>query len=329
MASFIQTLILGLLLGGVYALFASGLTLVFGVMRIVNIAHSVFIFLAAFITYTLHTGATLTVPIVGWAIEIEGTGLDPILSIAITMPVMFILGIVIYRLVLSKDAESPKYTEMTVLITFALALMVEGLLGDMFTGTNRTVRTSYITQAFFPHDIFLALGMENAAESVRASEFGRILIPATRLYASMVGFTLIAALWAFLRYTRLGYAIRATMQNRQAAKTVGVNVERVSMIAFGIGMALAGASGSLYSFLFSFFPNGHWEWVALLLSLIVLGGMGEIFGAVVGALILAVAAGFIQNEWGPSWQPLTFYLSLFIILLVRPHGLFGKKIEAR
>jgi len=327
LASIIQTLILGLLLGGVYALFASGLTLVFGVMRIVNIAHPVFIFLAAFITYTLHTGAVLH--ILGWTLEIQGTGLDPILSITITMPVMFIIGILIYRFVLSRDAESPKYTEMTVLITFALALMVEGLLGDIFTGTNRTVRTSYINKAYFPQDIFLALGMQDAATAVKASEFGRILIPATRLYASLTGFALIGGLWALLRFTRLGYAIRATMQNREAAKTVGVNVERVSMIAFGIGMALAGASGSLYSFLFSFFPNGHWEWVALLLSLIVLGGMGEIFGAVVGAIILAVAAGFVQNELGPTWQPLTFYLSLFIILLVRPQGLFGKKIEAR
>jgi branched-chain amino acid transport system permease protein len=318
---------LGFLLGGVYALFASGLTLVFGVMRIINIAHSVFIFMAAFITYTLHTGATIS--LLGYTIEIEGMGLDPILSIAITMPVMFIFGILLYRLVLARDAESPKYTEMTVLITFALALMIEGLLGDMFTGTNRTVRTSYITKAFRLNDIFLALGMPDMADAVKASEYGRILIPATRLYASMTGFALIGGLWALLRFTRLGYAIRATMQNRDAAKTVGVNVDQVSMIAFGIGIALAGASGSLYSFLFSFFPNGHWEWVALLLSLIVLGGMGEIFGAVAGALILAIAAGFVQNLWGPTWQPLTFYLSLFVILLIRPHGLFGKKIEER
>jgi branched-chain amino acid transport system permease protein len=158
---------------------------------------------------------------------------------------------------------------------------------------------------------------------------GNILIPARQLYASITGFSLITALWLFLRYTRIGYAIRATMQNRDAAKTVGVNVTQVSMIAFGIGMALAGASGSLYSFLFSFFPSGHWEWIGLLLALIVLGGMGELFGAVVGALILAVAASFVQKAYGPTWQPLTFYAALFIILLIRPHGLFGKKIEAR
>lgn len=292
MTSIVQSLVFGLLLGGVYALFASGLTLVFGVMRIVNLAHSVFIFMAAFITYELN----------------QYFGMDPIISITITMPVMFLFGIVLYRLVLARDAESPKYTEMTVLITFSLAMMTEGLLAYIFTGTNRTVRPAYNTDALF---------------------ISGVIIPLRQLYASITGFVLITALWLFLRYSRIGYAIRATMQNRDAAKTVGVNVTQVSMIAFGIGMALAGASGSLYSFLFSFFPAGHWEWIGLLLSLIVLGGMGELFGAIIGALILAVAASFVQKIYGPTWQPITFYAALFIILLIRPQGLFGKKIEAR
>ena len=292
MVDFLQTLTLGLLLGGVYALFASGLTLVFGVMRIVNIAHPVFIFMAAFIAYHLN----------------QLFGIDPIVSIAINMPLMFLFGIVLYRLILARDAESPRYTEMTVLITFALALITEGILAFLFTGTIRTVRPPY---------------------SVGAIIIGDIFIPKAQLYAVITSFILIGGLWLFLRFTRLGYAIRATMQNRAAAQTVGVNVTQVSMIAFGIGMALAGASGSLWSFLFSFFPSGHWEWVALLLSLIVLGGMGQLAGAVVGALLLAVIAAFVSREFGPTWSPLTFYLSLFVILLIRPQGLFGKKIEER
>jgi branched-chain amino acid transport system permease protein len=288
----LQTLTLGLLLGGVYALFASGLTLVFGVMRIVNIAHSAFIFMAAFLAYHLN----------------RLFDIDPMISMVITMPLMFVFGIVLYRLVLARGAESPRYTEMTVLITFALALMIEGILAFLFTGTIRTLRPPYAVGSYFVDDIF---------------------IPKAQLYATITSFVLIGALWLFLRYTRIGYAIRATMQNRAAAQTVGVNVEFVSMIAFGIGMALAGASGSLMSFLFSFFPSGHWEWIALLLSLIVLGGMGQLFGAVVGAVLLAVIAAFVSAEFGPTWSPLTFYLSLFVILLIRPQGLFGKKTEAR
>jgi branched-chain amino acid transport system permease protein len=292
MTDIIQTLVLGLLLGGVYALYASGLTLVFGVMRIVNIAHAAFIFMAGFIAYALN----------------QAFGIDPIVSVLINMPVMFIFGVLLYRLVLSRDAESPRYTEMTVLITFALALMTEGALGFILTGTIRSINTPYTVRSFFVGDIY---------------------IPQAQLFATIISFVLIGGLWLFLRYSRIGYAIRATMQNRDAAKTVGVNVVYVSTIAFGIGMALAGASGSMLSLLDSIFPAGHWEWVARLLSLIVLGGMGSLPGAVTGALLLAVVARFVSAEFGPTWSPLTFYLSLFIILLIRPQGLFGKKTEAR
>ena len=296
MIDFLQVLILGLLLGGVYALFASGLTLVFGVMRIVNLAHSVFIFAAAFISYLLN----------------QMLGLDPILSIAINMPVMFFFGVVIYRLLLARDADSPRYTEMTVLITFALALMIEGGLAYLFTGTIRTVNPPYAVDA-----IRIFIGDE------------LLFIPKAQLYASVTSIILIVSLWVVLHYTRIGYAIRATMQNRAAAKTVGVNVDRVSTIAFGLGVALAGASGALMSFLFSFFPNGHWEWVALLLSLVVLGGMGQLLGAIVGAVLLAIIAAFVGDAFGPTWSRMTFYLSLFLILLIRPQGLFGKKMEAQ
>jgi branched-chain amino acid transport system permease protein len=106
---------------------------------------------------------------------------------------------------------------------------------------------------------------------------------------------------------------------------VGVNVLRVSSIAFGVGMALAGAAGSLMSYLYTFYPGQHWQWIALLMSLIVLGGMGSIKGAVVAGVLLAVAAAFVSNEVGAVWTPMTFYLALFAILLVRPQGLFGVK----
>jgi branched-chain amino acid transport system permease protein len=118
------------------------------------------------------------------------------------------------------------------------------------------------------------------------------------------------------------------MQNISAAQVVGVNVENMSMIAFGIGMALAGASGSMMSFLFTFYPGRHWEWIAILLALIVLGGMGSLGGALAGAFILAITSNLVGNYLGPTWSPLTFFLALFIVLLVRPQGLFGKKMEA-
>ena len=110
----------------------------------------------------------------------------------------------------------------------------------------------------------------------------------------LISIALIGALWLFLRYTRIGNAIRATMQNRNAAQVVGVNVTWVSMLAFGIGLALAGASGSLLSFIFTFYPAKHVAWIGMLMSLVVLGGMGSLMGALVGSFLLAVIAALCQ-----------------------------------
>lgn len=286
----VQLVVLGLLLGGVYAMMASGLTLLFGVMRVVNLAHAAFILLAAYLTYTLF----------------ENLALDPMVSLAVTMPLMFGLGVVLYLILFPRLEASPRYVEMTVLLTFGLALVVEGMLTFVFTGIFRSVRPEY---------------------SSTSITLGEIFMPTSQVYASIISFGLLIVLWAVLRFTKTGTAIRATMQNRSAAQIVGVNVRRVSAISFGIGMALAGAAGSLLSFMFPFFPARHWQWVALLLALIVLGGMGSIKGAVIGALLLAIASAFVTDLFGPNWSPITFYLTLFLILMLKPEGLFGAKVR--
>lgn len=290
MTDFTQVLILGLLLGGVYALMASGLTLLFGVMRVVNLAHAAFMILAAYIAF--------------FAFELFGV--DPLISILIAMPIMFVLGIVIYALLFRRIEGTPRYVEMTVLLTFGLALVVEGMLTFFFTGIFRSTGPSYARESFF---------------------IGEFFVPKGQLLALGVSIALLSALWAFLTFTKPGTAVRATMQNRTAAEIVGVNVRRISAMSFGIGMALAGAAGSLLSFLFPFFPSRHWQWVAILLSLIVLGGMGSLKGAVIGALILAVASALMTHRFGPSWSPITFYVALFLVLMVRPQGLFGKVVR--
>jgi branched-chain amino acid transport system permease protein len=291
MSQFLQVLFFGLTLGGVYALMASGLTLVFGVMRIVNISHAAFMIIAAYIAYFAFTILNV----------------DPILSIVITMPVMFLVGIAVYWLFFARIEGGKRSGELTVLLTFALALMVEGILGYFFSNIYRSANPTYATQAL---------------------HFGPYILSEGQFYATLMSISLIIVLWLFLKYSRTGYAIRATMQNISAAQVVGVNVERMSMIAFGIGMAMAGASGSMMSFLFTFYPGKHWEWIAILLALIVLGGMGSLMGALVGAFILAIASTLIGNYFGPTWSPITFFLALFIVLLFRPQGLFGKKLEA-
>ncbi len=290
MSNVIQIVILGLALGGVYALMASGLTLIFGVMRIVNLAHPVLIIAGAFVTF--------------WLFRLYC--IDPILAMPIAAIALFCVGVILYKLIFEKEAASAKYSEMTVLLTFAVAMIFDGLLGWLFTNTQRVTTPSYGTDAIFIGDVF---------------------IPTGQLYAGVASLVVIGLLLLFLQYTRFGYAIRATTQNRAAAQLMGVNVGLVSLVTFGIGIGLAGAAGSLVSFIFSFFPAKHWEWIAILMSLVVLGGMGKLGGVIAGSLILSVIAAFVGAYIGSTWSTMTFFLALFVILLVRPQGLFGDKIE--
>jgi branched-chain amino acid transport system permease protein len=260
-------------------------------MRIVNLAHAVFIVASAYIAF----------------FAFQNLDIDPLVSILFIMPVMFLIGVGLYLTLIVRIEGSPRFVEMTVLLTFGIAIMIEGGLGYQFTGIFRNADPGYATEAFF---------------------IGDILVPKGQLYAAVLSIVVLVALWAFLRLTRTGRAIRATMQNRVAAQLVGVNVRRVSAISFGISIALAGASGASMSYLFPFYPFRHWQWIALLLSLVVLGGMGSLKGAVVGAIILSVASSFVIDYVGPSWGPMTFYAALFLILLVRPQGLFGKEVAA-
>jgi branched-chain amino acid transport system permease protein len=269
---------------------ASGLTLIFGVMGIVNLAHAAFMVLAAFMAFWLF----------------RTFDLDPILSIVLVMPAMFAIGVAVYAALFSRALRDPRARGMTVLITFAMALIIEGVLGYLFTNIYRSTTPSYASTAVL---------------------FGPFYLPEAQFYAMLLSIGLLGGLWFFLQHTRTGYAIRATMHSRTAAEVVGVNVDRISMLVFGLAMALAGASGSMLSFLFSFYPSKHWEWVAILLSLVVLGGMGSMLGALIGALTLSMVAAFVSSEFGPVWSPVTFYLALFAVLLIRPQGLLGKKPE--
>lgn len=286
----LQILVLGLGLGGVFALMGSGLSLVFGVMRIVNLAHPSLIIAGAFVAY--------------WGFR--SFGVDPLIMLPVAAVILAAIGVILYKLFFEREAKSAKYSEMTVLLTFAVAMIVEGALGAMFANTQRVTSPSYATDAFFIGDVF---------------------IPKGQLYAGIVSLVIIGGLALFLKYSRLGYAIRATTQNRDAAALLGVNVNLVGLQSFAIGIALAGAAGALVSFVFSFFPAKHWEWIAVLMSLVVLGGMGSILGTVVASLVLSVVAAFVGAWIGSTWSTMTFFLALFLVLLFRPQGLFGEKPE--
>jgi branched-chain amino acid transport system permease protein len=287
----IQSIIFGLLTGGVYALLASGLSLYFGVMGIVQIAHPAFLFAGAYMTYSLHNTFDL----------------DPLLTMVITVPAYFVLGILIQRYLISRLRHENR-AMMSVLLTFALAVLVEGLLNYRYTGSYQSINLDYATKSF---------GLLGAR------------VPFDRLIAFFAAGVVLAALFAILRYTRYGRALRATMQHREAARLVGVDTDRVTAIGFGIGLATAAAGGAVLSIITPFFPSGHWEWVAKLMAIIVVGGLGSVGGAAVAALLLGVVEAVVQTALSPTWAGMVFYLFLFAVLIFRPQGLFGGRLAER
>jgi len=282
----IQTIVLGVLLGGVYALAASGLTLVFGVMNIINVAHGAMLILAAYLTFAI------------WS----HTGLYPILAALITTPAMFGLGWLIYQLLIRRIRQAPAST--SVLLTFAIALMIEGIIGLIWKGVFRAVTPGYFN------------------DSVKV---GSIYLPTARLYACVTAIAILVLLWLLLTRTWAGRAIRASSQNPQGAMLMGVDVASVAALTFAIGVATTGAGGSLISVLYPFFPASHYQWISRLLGIIVLGGMGNLTGAVVGALLMGVAENICAVYISVQWVTAVPYVVIFAVLLLRPRGLLGAR----
>jgi branched-chain amino acid transport system permease protein len=285
---FVQTIVLGLLIGGTYALLASGLTLIFGVMNVINIAHGAFLILAAFITYSIWTA----------------TGLDPLVSVLFTTPLMFGFGWLLYRTTVERVRGA--HVGASVLLTFAIALVLEGLMGLIWGNTSHSVRPSYVNSSFTIGDIFL---------------------PKAQVYGGALAIVVLGALYLFLTRSWLGRAIRASAVNPSGAALVGVNVSAVAALTFGVGVAAAGAGGSIVSVLYPFLPGSHYQWIARLLGIIVLGGMGSLPGAVVGALLLGIAETMTVTYISPAWATAVPYLFIFVVLLARPQGLMGSRLR--
>jgi branched-chain amino acid transport system permease protein len=285
---FLQALLLGLLIGGVYALLASGLTLIFGVMNVINIAHGAFLIFAAFLTWTL------------W----DASGIDPLVAILITTPVMFAFGWLLYLTTIGRIRRAPPAA--TVLLTFGIALVLEGLMGEIWGNTSHSVRPAYFNQSF---------------------SIGELFLPKAQVYGGLVAIVVLSALYAVLTWTWLGRAIRASAVNPQGAELVGVNVGAVATLTFAVGVASAGAGGSIASILYPFLPGSHYQWIARLLGIIVLGGMGSLPGAVVGALALGVAETLTVTYIGPEWATAVPYVFVFVVLLLRPQGLLGSRLR--
>jgi branched-chain amino acid transport system permease protein len=287
-AQLVQAVVLGLLIGGVYALMASGLTLIFGVMEIINVAQGAFLVMVATLTWWL------------WST----TGLDPLVAALVMTPLMFGFGYVLYRTVIVRiRGRSPS---MSVLLTFGLALAIEGVLNVTVGNRFRSVTPTYFAESF---------------------RVAGMALPKPHVFGFLAAFAVLAILYLILTRTWTGRAIRACSQNPSGAALVGVSATGTAALAFAIGAATAGVGGSVLSVLYSFFPASHYDWISRLLGIIVLGGMGRPIGALVGALILGLAETLMATYGSLEWSTLVFYVVIMGVLLFRPQGLFGARLR--
>ena len=276
----------GVLLGGMYTLVACGLTLIYGVLHIINFAHGSMLMLAMFGVYYLLTKL----------------GVDPYVSILVMVPVMYLFGYVLYKGLIGRLAHGRD--ENILLITLGLSILIENLALMFFKGDSRTISVSY---------------------SDRMIELGPTLVPLPKLISFVVAILLCLALGLFIQRTDTGRSIRAVAKERVGARLMGIDVDRIFAISYGIGLATLGAAACLLMPIFYVSPSIGHVFVLVSFTVVVLGGMGSFTGAAVGGLIVGLTESFGGLYLGESLGQIGISLIFLLILLFRPSGLFGAK----
>jgi branched-chain amino acid transport system permease protein len=276
----------GILMGGIYTLVASGLTLIYGVLHIINFAH----------------GSLLMVAMFGVFYLVTKLGMDPYLSLIVTMPAMFAMGYVLYKYLIGKLSYGKD--ENILLITLGLSIVIENLALMFFSGDSRTISMSYSDKMF---------------------EVGPLLVGLPKVISFVASMVMCALLGIFITKTDTGRAIRAVAKERMGARLVGIDVDKVFAISFGLGMATLGAAASLLMPIFYISPTTGHVFVMVAFTVVVLGGMGSFLGAVVGGLIVGLTESFGGLYLGESLGQIGISLIFILILLFRPSGLFGDK----
>ena len=279
-----QAVVNGLLIGGVYALVSIGVTLIFGVVKIVNFAQGEFVMIGMYISFFLATY---------W-------GIDPLLSLFVSMPVLFVIGVLIQHFLIRRVLGLGDMPQ--IFLTFALSLLLLNVALLVFTANYRTVETPY---------------------SYAAIHIGPIYIAVAKLIAFAVAMALSAALWVFLRATDLGKAMRAAAQNRDVAMLMGINPDRVFAVAVGVALALAGAAGSLLMPFYPAYPLVGQVFVLMAFVAVVLGTLGNVLGALIASLMMGVAESLGIQFVGADSGLIVVFVMLLLTLALRPSGLFG------
>jgi len=288
LVSILNIVISGLLMGGLYALIAMGLSLQYGVARVLNIAHGEFIMLGAFVTWTLYTVF----------------GINPLVSLAICGPVIFIIGFILYRTLFTRlrisSASSAAFEGNSMLATFGLLFIIQNIALAIWGGDMRGYS-------------YLNFGVN----------FLGAVFAANRLLALAFAVVIGLAFYIFLARTRLGKAIRAAAQDPAAAGLMGVNINLVLALCFGLGALMAGLAGLLISMCYPIYATMGLEYTIIALIVVVLGGLGSIPGSFIGGFILGLI-GSIVSSWQPGLAMAAYYMLFMLLLLVKPTGIMGK-----
>lgn len=278
-------IVMGVLLGGLYALIALGLSLIFGVMRLINLAHGDLVVLASYISY-----AVLTL-----------LGIDPLIGLLISVPIMFVLGLAIQKYLMARNFGIS--TEGPLIIAFGISLVLQNADQIAFTPLSRGLNTRYSQLSFslFHHQF-----------------------PLIYLLDFVAGGVVMLALWQFLSRSYLGRAIQAASQDRKAAQLMGINIGRVNGYAFAIAMASAAVAGAFLGMTFPFTPTSGISFLTIAFGTVIIGGLGSVLGTFAGGVILALFQTLGGYFFGPAFQMLVVYVVVLVILSLRPQGLFGR-----
>ena len=285
MALILDAVLTGIFTGGIYALMASGLTLVFGVMDIINVGQGALVILGAYLSYLLQ----------------QDFHIDLFLGLLVTMPAMFLFGLFLERAFIRPIKRDR--TTLSILVTFAISLIIEGLLGIAFTTNVVQSQAWYVTASF---------------------KVGEFYIAYIYVFVFLLSLVLLGGLYIILYRTKFGFSLQASMQDRTAAQLIGIDVERVSMITFGIGVALAAAGGMAYGATYSFNPGSLYDLISRLLVIIILGGMGSLRGALFASVGMLIIEDVTSVVWSPVWATTVFFALLIAVMVIRPQGLFGR-----
>jgi len=285
----LNALVTGVLLGGLLAVTALGLSLVFGVMRLINLAHGELLVLGAYLAGQL--GASI--------------GLDPLVSMLIVAPALFLLGLPLFKLLLAPVLD--RGPEPAMLTTFGLSIIAQSLFILVFTGDSRSLDAPYVTASW---------------------RLWGLSIPVMYVIAFAIGLLLCGFMDQLVRRTAFGRDVRAASEDREAASALGVDIGRTYLIVFGLSAACAGIGGVLVGTTFSYTPTAGLNYLLTGFAVVVLGGLGSIRGTLFGAIALGVVESLGGAVFGDGYRDIVGFAVFLTILVIRPQGLFGRAIPA-